>query len=379
MRNFFIYPLNVVVVLLIALLFALLNLSFFYKEMDLYDILIIIFFIILYGVQYSFLKRVTFRGYVDFNNAGFYKKYLLIGVVGFVVEFFIYGVPFFSQNGRDDFEGLPVLHVFFYSCIIMSVLFSSLYSHKKSLILCLLATFVISVLLVSRQMMMFSFVIVIVSILMRYKLKKRIYIKFIFYSILILMFFGILGNIRQTLSGDYIPDYIIVVGGANENGEILGDVLYWTWLYVASPLYNLLVNLNSYYLFGEKCNTAVYYGTCHANFITSVFIPETIVKYLGLEHFKIDLQVAHLNVGTGFAPAARILGVVGVVIQIILQGFFFFLGWLLTPSKLKSAFVVYYSVLAFFMIFDNLFLKGEFFLGFVIIFLSRYKFVFNKP
>ena len=139
-----------------------------------------------------------------------------------------------------------------------------------------------------------------------------------------------------------------------------------------------MVNFESYYLYGDKCNTSVFYGSCTYNYITSVLVPETIVKYLGFEDFKIDLQVAHLNVGTGYAPAARILGVPGVFIQILLQGLFFWLGLLIAPKRLKVAYIVFYSVLSFFMIFDNLFLKGEFFLVLVIIFLSRYKYIVKR-
>lgn len=379
MYKFLIYPYNVAIILLVALFFSLFELSNFYKPPFFLDIIFVFIIIFFYCIQYRFIKPMLMRDLQEYTcNEKIYIKYLVFSFFGFILEFILYGFPIFSDSGRDGFAGIPILHVVFYSCTMLSILYSALYSSKKDLLLCLTAAMLLSVLMLSRQMMMIAFILTLISMAFRYDLSKKKFLKIILYTIFILFIFGIVGNIRQKLAGDYVDQFIIVFGGANEKGEMLGDIAFWIWLYIASPMYNLIVNFDSYYLVGDRCNTSVYAGTCSGHFLTDVLLPETFVKYLGIEKFKIDLEMQYLNVGTAFASAARILGLPGVILQVILQGLFFYFGYLLTPSRLKSAFVVYFSALSFFMIFDNLFIKGEFFFVFLIIFLSRYNLVLKK-
>ncbi|WP_151829919.1 O-antigen polymerase, partial [Acinetobacter ursingii] len=349
MIKFLIYPLNIATVLFFALFCSLFNLSSFFEEVSFNSFALIVCICCIYIIQYFFIKdRVKLNKEVEVNPF-IYKKYLIFGFVGFLVEFMFYGVPLLSSSGRDSYGGIPVLHVVFYSCIFVSVLFSSLYAKKNNIILCLVSVLILSVFLLSRQLMMVSFLIVLISSMIRYEISKKTWIKTLLSLVAVVFLFSVIGNYRQKLSGDYVDQYIIVIGGANKNGELLGEVLYWVWLYVASPIYNLIVNFGSYYQYGEKCNTAIYYGSCSGGYIPAVLLPDTIVKYLGFDKFVIDLAVSHLNVGTGFSAAASLMGFSGVLLQILLQSFFYVFAYRLIAYRFNAAFIVYFSVLYVFL------------------------------
>jgi len=378
MYKFFTYPLNVGCVLLLALVFALCDFSTFYDQPGSSEIFLMLIMSSLFFLQYFFLKNKANLNIGYLLNSNLYKKYLFIAFFGFLIEFSLFGIPLFSESGRDGVKGIPVLHVVFYSCTLVAMIFASLYARKRDIFICFVIVLLLSVMLLSRQMMMVSFLILFIVSFTRYKITATSFIKIIISLFLIIFLFGVIGNLRQSLAGDYVDQYIIVVGGANENGEKLGDIFYWFWLYIASPIYNLWVNFDSYYNVGEHCNTNVYYGSCSGNYFSAVILPDTIAKYTGLEKFYIDLQIAHLNVGTGYAAAARIFGLSGVLLQIILQAIFYVIGYKLIGYKFKLAYVVYFSALSILMIFDNLFIRGEFFFVFVLLYLAKYKFTWGK-
>lgn len=142
----------------------------------------------------------------------------------------------------------------FYSCAVISVLFSSLYSNKKQLVACILAVIAIGFLTLSRQMIMVSFCILIISSLSRYRINKKVAFRVLLLVTVLFGSFGFVGDIRQKMSGDYVDNYIFLVGGANSTGESIGSSLYWLWIYMATPVYNLIHNMNDYNLFGSSCS-----------------------------------------------------------------------------------------------------------------------------
>ncbi|HDC4530726.1 TPA: hypothetical protein O8U13_001462 [Enterobacter asburiae] len=299
---------------------------------------------------------------------------MIISAVGFAIEFSIGGMPILV--GRENAVTIPVFHVIFYSFIIMAVLLASVYGRKRDVALSLTYAIVMSALMLSRQMMIVSFIIVVIAIASktRFNRKNKLYLIVSFVAVVVI--FGILGNLRQQLSGDYVNDYIYRVGGANADGMRIGDTMYWLWLYIASPVYNLMQNLDSYYQYGDSCNMSIAYGSCEGSYLLSVIVPDTISKYFS-EPFEIDMVMKHLNAGTAFSASARILGFAGILIQIVFQLMLYIVGILLTTKRNRRAFIVYFSVLSFFMIFDNLFIKGEFFFVLLLIIASRKPFSFR--
>ncbi|EMD4022383.1 TPA: hypothetical protein RVT75_001262 [Escherichia coli] len=350
------YPANIGAALLIGIVFSLMPFSYFYETPDPFYILLLTSVCIFYIFISIFFKRDV---YVDTGNDGSsWKIFMIISAVGFAIEFSVGGMPILV--GRENAVTIPVFHVIFYSFIIMAVLLASVYGRKRDVTLSLAYAIVMSALMLSRQMMIVSFIIVVIAVAskIRFNSKNKLYLIASFVAVVVI--FGILGNLRQQLSGDYVNDYIYRVGGANADGMRIGDTMYWLWLYIASPVYNLMQNLDSYYQYGDSCNMSIAYGSCEGSYLLSVIVPDTISKYFS-EPFEIDMVMKHLNAGTAFSASARILGFAGILIQIVFQLMLYIVGILLTTKRNRRAFVVYFSVLSFFMIFDNLFVKGEFF------------------
>lgn len=374
MYKFFVYPLNILIMFVFSILISLLDLSYFYEPLSLKGVMFLLLMIFLYWVQYPFLKnKVHLVSDENKNLSNTYKWFLVISVIGCFMEAVLIGLPVFASDGRDEFTGIPVLSVVFYSLSMVSMLYASLYSKKKDVVFCFCIVVLLSFLWLSRQLMIVSFLILIISTTVRYRVKSLPWFKILTSILGIIFLFALIGDYRQKLSGDYIEDYILVIGGANDQGEKIGSVFYWLWLYLASPIYNLILNFDSYYTYGEKCNTSVYYGSCDGNYIYAVLLPDIFSKYLSSDKFYFDLEILFLNVGTGFVEAARLLGLPGVVLQIFLHGLFFFIGYKLMPMKAKNVFIVYYSALSLLMVFNNTFIQGELFFVFIILFLMRFK------
>lgn len=365
------YPCNIIIALLVAGSLTLLNYSYFYtlptQDNILQLLVVILCYAFIFLLLYKARKPVLSDNFLLQNT---YKYFLLFSLSGFAMEFILYGIPIMLSGGRDTYSGLPVLHVVFYSAIICSVLFAALYSSTKKLIICFVSAVIISILILSRQMMMLCCMLVLISMTLRYKFSLKSYLYVLVFVVALAIFFGILGDIRQQLAGDYIDNYIIVIGGANEKGATLGSSLYWLWLYIASPMYNFFYNLNSYNDHGNACATFSVVGSCDGSYIYSVLMPNTMSKYLGGQDFFIDLVMPHLNAGTGYSVPARLLGLPGVLLQIGFQFFYYLIGYYITPKKVRAAYIVFYSSLSVFMIFDNLYIRGEFFFSFVLIIIA---------
>lgn len=368
MKKFFLYPINIFAGLLICLLLSALNFSYIYNSLSFNNFSLFLLPLLLFLILYFLCKR-KFSSPKLYNNNGFdegYKIFMAISFFGFFLEFYLKGVPIFMVSGRDEYQGLPFFHVVFYSSSICAVLLSALFSSRKALVFSFIFVVMISILTLSRQLFMVSFLIIIISTVYKNGINKKLLIKIIFFSVLLIVTFGFIGNLRQMLAGDYTSNYILNIGGANSNGELLGEVLYWIWLYMSSPIYNLIFNIEQYNNGLDICYNDS--ANCMGYYISSFLLPNTLVKYFGFSELKVDLIVEYLNASTGFAQPARLLGVTGIFIQIFIQFLFYIIGFLIMPIKIRSAYFIYFSALSFFMIFDNLFLKGEFFFCFVLIY-----------
>lgn len=374
MFNALLFPANILIALGFCSLISLDSLSNLYSSPDDYAILALSVMLSIYGAFCVFMFRRA-KPFVDASGemAKKFSPFLKIAACGFIVEFALYGIPLLLKGGRDDYTGIPVLHVVFYSSAIISVLFASLYASNKNIAITLLFAAAISVLTLSRQMMMVSFCIFIIASLIRYRMTKKIALRLFLLIFILFASFGFVGDIRQQMSGDYVNNYIFLVGGANAGGEALGSSLYWLWIYMATPVYNLIHNLHDYNVYGSFCGPTDTIGTCNGSYISTVLIPNTIAKYLGEPEFKISLEVPYLNAGTGYAAAARLLGLPGVIIQLFAQFAYYFVGRIVTPIRMRTAYTVYFSALSVFMIFDDLYTHGEFFFGFLLIIIANTK------
>lgn len=384
MKYLFLFPLNIIIMLILSFSMSFLYLSYFYEKnniLDFFNILIIIF---LYFIVYLvFRKKRILANVLDiyaksqYNMRNKFTKPMVVGILGFVTEFFVKGIPLFLLGGRDDYTGIPVIHPLSYSLIIVAITYVCAYSNIRNIIYSFIVVLILSILLLSRQMFMISIIIFLITYFIRNEISAAKFVKSFFIVFTVFILFGYIGNVRQKLSGDYVEHYIYTIGGINSFGENFSDSFIWLWLYLVTPVYNLFANIRSYNIYGDHCNTSLVYGDCAGDFFTSVFLPNTILKYADSKTFMIDLVVGHLNVGTGYAVSGRLLGITGIVIQIIVQIIIFYLGYKFYKRESKFIFVVLFSAFSVFMIFDNLFTKGEFFFCFILIYIMQYRFKWN--
>ncbi|MFG0764780.1 hypothetical protein [Aeromonas media] len=366
------YPLNIALILFFGLMLSLLKYSYFYETPNFYDILLIIVIIIPYVILSLFFKRSDAQVKINFDCASSEESRYLetrslymisISLVGFIIEFIYGGLPILV--GREVARTIPFFHVLFYSMTLCSVLYAVIFSSKKIVIICLMFASLISILTMSRQLIMVVFMIALIAFFSKHSITKKSFCYLLLSIVFVIIAFGFLGNLRQSLSGDFVDNYIQIVGGATEKGEKIGDILFWIWLYISSPIYNLIFNYNTY-IFSEPDIFKV-----DGLFFYSNILPDTISKYL-YDGFKIDLVMAHLNVGTGYAAAIRNLGLLGFLLLLIYQLLFYIVFLTIVDNKHKLMIVTYFSALSFFMIFDNLFVRAEFVFVFIIVFLSSH-------
>lgn len=364
----FMYPLNIIFVISLGILFTSLDFSYFYHQPTFFDYFFC-FSIVLYSVVFCFFT-VGWNRFSIVPNERLKKliiPLLTISMVGFFIEMALYGVPLLVSGGRDDYKTLPVLHVLFYSMLLSSALLSSLYGNKKHIFFSFLAILLIAVLFFTRQMLMVTFMMFMITYIYKGKGNKKIY----FVSILLFSFIGVafslLGDLRQQSSGDYVENYVYIIGGAKDEAKSFGTNFYWLWLYIASPFYNLFYNLHIHDMLSNPCSSFNSQGDCIIPYIDNVILPNTISKYTTNNPIEVSTVVDNLTVGTGYAKAARILGLFGVYIQLILQFIFYIIGFLFMPKVVRPAYIIYFSTLSFFMVFDDLYVKGEFFFVFLIL------------
>ncbi|MFC6363190.1 hypothetical protein [Tatumella punctata] len=181
------------------------------------------------------------------------------------------------------------------------------------------------------------------------------------------MVFSLLGDLRQQSSGDYVSNYVYIIGGAKNNARDFGTSFYWLWLYIASPFYNLFYNVHIHEIMSNPCVNFNLQGDCIIPYLDNVILPNTISKYTTNNPIEVSTVVDNLTVGTGFAKSARIYGVFGTYIQITLQFLFYIIGFIVMPKRVRPAYIIYFSTLSFFMVFDDLYVKGEFFFVFIIL------------
>ncbi|EID0495873.1 oligosaccharide repeat unit polymerase [Escherichia coli] len=374
LSQFLLFPLNVLFIMLLGLVLALFKFSDFYETPDSWNIVIYIMSLTPLMIYYQFyIRRKNFYIAIDENIklSKLYKLFLTLSVGFFSLSFFKVGIPIFSPSGRDidtiliDDKFASICNILAYSLMIAAVTFAATFSSKKSILLCFCLSVLFSILLLSRQLAMVSFVIVLITYFCKNTLNISKVIYILSLMVFIGFFFSFLGNYRQQIHGDYVADYAHLIGNSTREGFILNDTLYWLWLYIASPIYNLFYNLDVFKYVNSPCFNVDF--ECVGSFLSSEVLPLTISKALNLTLIEEKLVVGHLNVSTAYAKAVVIFGSYGIFLHVILQIIFFqFINLFCHPS-MKFVLRIYYSAIIFFSIFSNLFIAPHFFFVMIII------------
>ena len=156
------------------------------------------------------------------------------------------------------------------------------------------------------------------------------------------------------LSYEESEAYIRSAGGANDFGNTLPSSLFWLWLYVATPLYNLGINVEKYPFFPDLSITRVGY------WFVSEIIPMTISKRLIEEIPFVDivprwLILENITASTGLVGSYNILGVLGFYSYLsLLMLFYYFLFNMSKNVFYKLSISLLFTSMSILTIFDNM-------------------------
>ena len=361
-----------------SILLYLLPFSNIYPTITFENIGPVVFFIflnLLFSILWSFLGLS--KTDVDMNNYfpekdsfySFMNKLTIMLYFIALLELSFYGVPLFGMVDYTNF-GFPILHVVLTSGIILSSIYYSIlikdFESKVHIVIFML----ISVMILNR----FLILLILMSFLFSYIIINRIRlirIMFLFFLLcFIFLSFGEFGLYRTMLiydvSYDAAKEYILNAGYASNvfKDTDLPASIFWFWLYVTSPMSNLIYNVNIY---NEQ----------NLSNIGSMFfydiLPQTFSKRFGTNPISVQLIVDNLNVSTAVASVYNALGYLGIFIYTLYYTTIVFIFSFIFKSLRRRVFVIFCSILFMYMIFNNVITMPIFLFSIFILCMSMFK------
>lgn len=267
-----------------------------------------------------FLEKRKMNAFKPIQSSNY--NLLVIGIifVGYVLEF-IYsgGVPLLQtlRGGYSykEFTGIPTLHVIlstfhiFYSVYLFHQ-YVSRTSSRRQLLLLFLVSLMFNLLVLNRGAIMITFASCLFIYLLKLKtLKLRKLIPIPIGVLLIIYLFGIVGNIRYSVSQED-KNYILKIGGAADS-FIESDIpkeYYWGYLYIASPIGNFQ-NIVTYREEEFKVRNLVYFALTEP---FPDFIAKRMISLMGEEEPVEDpakyLVIPVLNAPTVYYRSFLLIG-----------------------------------------------------------------------
>lgn len=361
----------------VCIALSFIDFSTLYKVSNYSDVLFLFCLVLLIGTL-SLVDKIVFKKRVyrlkfsiskhktrAFSRIGFFG--LLLGIV----EFSTLGVPLLNNIDYSEF-GLPFIHVLVYGIAIFWAIYSPIlfYMDSKS------RGFVSSSLVIAYAVLIISrhlFIIYAISFFLSYlkfnSLDKKNAFKSFIVLFVVTTIFGVLGTYRMSnildLSYSDSEFYILSAGKASDLYTELGmsSIYYWFWLYMVSPIYNLLLNLNSYSFFDFN-NIDIVNGVLE-------FIPQTFSKrvmdFLGDSAKQPYLVANNLTASTSLVGPLIYLGLLGPLIYII----FLFCAYIIFDKLAKSelnrlCIEILFSTICVLSIFANIIVSPSFILALLI-------------
>ncbi|MEO6524911.1 MAG: O-antigen polymerase [Mucilaginibacter sp.] len=202
-----------------------------------------------YTFAFFFKKKVSLSTDIIYNvNEYFFKKYdkFLIGLIilSFIEVIYSKGVPLawlFIGNGKvyTDY-GIPSIHGFTNALGLVLALISSYYykiTKKKKYLIITIGFIIWNIILISRQVIVSLMIEIFVINFITSQEKRKVLLKIIFYMLIIVTGFGILGDLRTG------GDAFLALASPSDNWPLwLPSGFLWAYIYVTTPINNLLFN-----------------------------------------------------------------------------------------------------------------------------------------
>lgn len=352
-RNIY-FPLVMFWVFLFSMILASIKLSDSYSDLDFIPSFFIALLLALLVLIQRLLpkKKVVTLVKRDFKKSRLYWQLAVVSIF-FVIELVVFGVPLLGGS-RFDFTGFKGLHVAFYGYLFFLNVKSASVGRVRDSLITFAISAMLGMLLMTRQLIMYSFLALLISLLLSDKIRLK---STVFLMIPMVFLFGFLGDLRDST----VENFIYIVGGANDLGKQIPSGLYWIWLYIATPIYNLMYN------FGDSIFSLRFENA--GAFFSQIFVPEFLATRFDVVPEKPNLVVEVFNVASGYGLSAKYAGLLGILIHALAIMAFYFIGKIISFGIYKRIFAVHFSICSIFFMFDNTFTRAEYSLVFIYIFL----------
>lgn len=283
-----------------------------------------------------------------------------------IILYFLYMLEFIYNRGIPiilalktstyDYKefGIPTLHPIiatfgsFYTVYIFHLFLST---RRKKYLLVLFFLLTIPILIFNRGMLLINLTSMLFVYLLSIKgIRIRMLLFIVTFSLIVLYFFGVLGNYRITKSPS--NRYFLEISAANEkfiNSRIPKEYM-WSYIYISSPLANLQNNINN--------NPAINFRV--KDFVIMELLPDFISKRIApivsAERSEPENISAYFIVSTIFCYSFNFMGWPGIYLMfLIIMSLIAF--YLLLLRKNNPYYVTGISILMTFMVyntFDNM-------------------------
>lgn len=233
-----------------------------------------------------------------------------------------------QQRNYAEF-GIPSLHGFVNSLswYIATKSFIDYLNSKNTRQLYKLVTInLVYILLFARQSIVTEVIQLVTIYIFKRKPKLR---KLVIFLILFLLLFGIIGNYR---TGN---DHILHTSGVLlKDGSSISANLLWTYLYMVTPLANIVnnINLSSFHTYG---------GLALASLLPTVVLRTLNIDVYGIEHYLVRETY---NVMTSIYIPYTDFGILGVFAYFAFLGFMGGRIWNSAKSSMSDKALMYYAI-----------------------------------
>ncbi len=361
---FFIY----VIAFLVPILLYLLDWSYLYPPLSPQ---LLLFFAV------TFFISLMLGGYINTKGALQYLgqikkpnlKFVLIGLTIANGLDFAYErqIPLFSiislitQDNYGTF-GIPTFAVVVSTLgsFMTTYLFNCyLVTKEKKYLFASMYLFIFPVLIFSRGTILLNLSnVLFLYLFSRKKGKAKIYLRLVFFLLLVLLVFGYAGNLRtnnQSNKDESLSREIMIDLGKAKPSFVNSSIppeFFWSYIYISSPLANLQEDINTYPV--EYTPTTVFRYFNYELIFDS--ISKRIGSVVGIDKIYNNLIAPYLTVGTIYSGSYTNLGWIGMIITFVfLMGILLLYVTLLKPTNPYYATgIAVLNTLVLFNLFDNM-------------------------
>lgn len=352
----------------LALLMYQLDWSYLFPSLT----LSLVFFLIITFVISGFIglyvqRKGVLKNYEYINKLN--VNWIVLGItIGYILNFIYAGqIPLFSITNNVDIDyqefGIPTFYVilatftsfftvYLFKCYVVE-------KKKKYLFLCLYLL-VFPILIFTRGTVLLDISSIFFVYLFSYKKNKiKIYLWIVAIILVVLIGFGMLGNIRTSNQIDKgqtqeLSEIMLNLAEAKPSfvNSAVPKAYFWSYLYISSPLANLQINVNE-----QKpvysLPTALQYANSELNFD---FISKRVSTVFNVRKPDNTLIAPFLTVGTVYSTSYTYLGWWGMSITFLflMSISFCYLIVIKPQNPYFSTALAMLNTLILFCIFDNM-------------------------